>query len=102
MTQNKETGSEFLFWVGLITLVLSLTGLFASSQWISELSNEMFADLSRMGSDDSDFSSFAGTILFWTEFYIIKLIFWLKSLPVWSKVAGVIAGGWLSLSNLDY
>ena len=96
LTENEEVIKDMskllLFWIGIIICILSIVGFFVSSEWISNSYQKSFSDYS---GNDSNASSFLLNL----ELYFLKVAGWLKELPIWTKIIGVIWGGIIAASN---
>jgi hypothetical protein len=90
----KDMSKLFLFWVGLIICVLSVAGFFVSSEWIVSSYQKTFLEYS---GNDSNASSF----LLDLELTFLKIARWLKDLPIWAKIVGVVVGGIMALANYE-
>jgi len=92
----KEITSYIFKWIGIVVCVLSICSIFISTEWILSIILESKKDF---GLDDSD----AGVLLKKILYSIAKLGLWLKNLPIYVKISGIVFGGiiWLANNNND-
>lgn len=96
LSENEEVFKDmsrlFLFWLGVIICLLSVAGFFVSSEWIAK---NYLKTIAEYGGDDSNASS----LLLEVEIFFLKVASWLKKLPIWAKIAGVVVGGIMAAAN---
>jgi hypothetical protein len=88
----KDMSKLFLFWLGIIICLLSVAGFFVSSEWIAKNYLKTISDYS---GNDSNASSFLVEV----EIFFLKVASWLKKLPIWAKIVGVVVGGIMAAAN---
>lgn len=88
----KEITSYIFKWIGIVVCVLSIGSIFISTEWILSIILESEKDF---GQDDSD----AGVFLKKIGYLIAELGWWLKNLPIYVKISGIVFGGIIWLSN---
>ena len=76
----------YIKWLGIIICSLCVFSFFVSTNWIITLIKETNQEYGRT---DSDASKFLYTI----GIYIAEFGYWLKKLPIFIKVIGIVVGG---------
>jgi len=81
-------------WIGIVVCVLSICSIFISTEWILSGILEIEKDFGQVDSD-------AGVLLKKIGYLIAEFMLWLKNLPIYVKISGIIFGGIIWLSNND-
>ena len=90
----KQIGSNLAMWLGIVVCVLCVVALVISSETLLRLLIETEMNYTN---DDSD----ASNLLYTVETTLLEFGIWLKKLPVGAKIAGIVVGGILWISNAD-
>lgn len=90
----KEIFSYIFKWIGIVVCVLSICSIFISTEWILSGILEIEKDFGQVDSD-------AGVLLKKIGYLIAEFMLWLKNLPIYVKISGIIFGGIIWLSNND-
>jgi hypothetical protein len=81
----KEITNYLLMWIGIVVCVLSAVSLFISTEWAI---NFLIENEIEFGNNDSDVN-----ILFTKIGYkMVEFGLWLKKLPIYIKIIGIISG----------
>ena len=85
---------QIYFWLGILIALICIGGFFLSSDWINDTYR---STMSELDNNDSDI----GNILTQLTGYLLDFAIWLKALPVWTKIIGIIVGGAIAILNHD-
>jgi hypothetical protein len=91
---SREITNYIFKWIGIVVCVLSALSIFVTTEWIVSiiLESEM-----EFGQDDSDASAFLKNI----GYIMAKIGLWLKKLPIYAKISGIVIGGIIWFSNTE-
>lgn len=90
----KQIGSHLAMWVGIVVCVVSVIAMFLSTE---TLAKQLIETEMSYANNDSDAATFLHTL----EMTLIEFGVWLKKLPIGAKIAGIVVGGILWISNAD-